>query len=120
MLVLAAMLMTGAVVVSVAVALFVRSWSREESEREARLCDPRTHTIAYAIPSGVDPVVFAIALDKAGFASVSDRVGSAECIRVECSEAERGQVRSVLESVQVPRDDRAATRAEQVVFEDER
>ena len=120
MLVVAAILMTGAVVVGIAVALFLRSWSREEAEKEARLRDPRTHTIAYAIPSGVDPVMFAIALDKAGFASVTDRVGNAECIRVECSEAERAHLRRVLESIQVRQGEGTDTRAEHVVFEDER
>lgn len=117
---IAAILVTGVVVVSIAIALFLRSWVLTESETETRLHDPRTHTIAYAIPNGVDPVVFAVAVDKAGFTSVTDRVGNAECILVECPESERVHLRTVLEAIPVPQYDGSPARAAHVVFEDER
>ena len=31
--------------------LYLRSWVREQSRREAHLRDPNTHTVAYAIPT---------------------------------------------------------------------
>jgi hypothetical protein len=118
--VVAAILVTVAFAITVAIALFLRSWVLAESQTESRLHDPRTHTIAYAIPSGVDPVVFAIAVDRAGFTSVTDRVGNAECILIECPESERSHLRSVLESVPVREYDGSAVGAAHVVFEDER
>jgi len=118
--VIAAILVTVAFAVTVAGALFLRSWILSESETETRLHDPRTHMIAYAIPSGVDPVVFAIAVDRAGFTSVTGRVGDSECILVECPESERSHLRSVLESVQVREYDGSTVRSAHVVFEDER
>ncbi|HET8960872.1 hypothetical protein [Nocardioides sp.] len=120
MFVAAAVLITAAVALSVAFALFMRSWVLREKETETRLHDPRTHTIAYAIPNGVDPVVFAVAVDRAGFTHVTERFGNAECIRVECPEAEREHLRSVLESIPVPQYDGSSVSAAHVVFEDER
>ena len=117
---IAAILVTGLVAISIAIALFLRSWVLTESETEKRLHDPRTHTIAFAIPNGVDPVVFAVAVRKAGFGSVTDRVGNAECILVECPESERAHLRNLLEAVQVPQYDGSPSRAGHVVFEDER
>ena len=51
---------------TIAINLFLRSWVREESRREAHLMDPHTHTVAFAIPTGVDPVVAESALSLAG------------------------------------------------------
>ena len=117
---IAAILVTGVVAISIAIALFLRSWVLTESETEKRLHDPHTHTIAFVIPNGVDPVVFAVAVDRAGFTSVTDRVGNAECILVECPESERTHLRTVLEAIQVPQYDGSAARTAHVVFEDER
>ena len=116
---IAAILVTGVAAISIAIALFLRSWVLTESKTEKRLHDPRTHTIAFAIPNGVDPVVFAVAVRKAGFASVTDRVGNAECILVECPESERAHLRTLLEAVQAPHDDGSPARAGHIVFEDE-
>ena len=57
---------------SIAISLFLRNWGREESRREAHLRDPRTHTVAFAIPPGVDPVTPETALALAGFHSGHD------------------------------------------------
>jgi hypothetical protein len=57
--------------VGIAVNLFLRSWLRGESRREAHLRDPGTHTIAYEVPNGVDPVTFMSPLVQAGFTSGS-------------------------------------------------
>jgi hypothetical protein len=106
--------------VSVVIALLLRSWVLTESETEARLHDPRTHTIAFPLPAGVDPVVFAFAVDRAGFPSVTDRVGDAECLVVECPESERAHLRTVLETVRAPQYDVSAGDDAHVVFHDER
>ena len=105
---------------SIAVSLFLRSWVREESRREAHLKDPRTHTIAYAIPNGMDPVTLETALALAGFSSGHDRVGMTDCIRIECDETQRDRVRSILEDVSTTTYDGSLLPAGHVVFEDER
>jgi len=107
-------------VVGVAIPLFLRSWGAEESRTEARLHDPRTHTVAYAIPNGVDPVVVRLALTKAGFTSAIDRVGEVECLRVECEESERARLRNVIEAIHVSEYDGSELELGHAVFEDER
>lgn len=105
---------------SIAISLFLRSWVRDESRREAHLRDPRTHTVAFAIPPGVDPVTPETALALAGFHSGHDRLGMVECIRIECDESQRDRVRRVLEDVFRTQYDGSVLPAGQVVFEDER
>ena len=105
---------------SIAISLFLRNWGREESRREAHLRDPRTHTIAYAIPNGMDPVTLETALALEGFNSGHDRVGMADCVRVECDESQRDRVRRVLEGVSMNAYDGSLLPAGHVVFEDER
>ena len=104
----------------IAISLYLRSWVREESRREAHLRDPRTHTVAYAIPDGVDPVTVESAMSRANFTSMVDRVGMVECIRIECDESQREQVRSVLEGIPMTAYDGSQLEAGHVVFEDER
>lgn len=116
----AAILVVVAVVLGVAIPLFLRSWGAEESRTEARLHDPHTHTVAYAIPNGVDPVVIRVALTKAGFAAVTDHVGDVECLRVECDESDRTRLRSVVEAVHMSEYDGTELTPGHVVFEDER
>lgn len=106
-------------VVTVAILTFLRSWSAEESRTETRLHDPHTHTVAYAIPNGIDPVVVKLGLTKAGFTSVIDRVGDAECLRVECDETERARVRSAIEAVHMSGYDGSELELDRVVFQDE-
>jgi hypothetical protein len=105
---------------SIAISVFLRNWVREESRREAHLRDPHTHTVAYAIPNGVDPVTAESALARAGFTSGVDRVGMVECLRIECEESQRDQVRSVLEGISMIGYDGSPLPAGHVVFEDER
>lgn len=106
--------------VTIAINVFLRNWVREESRREAHMRDPHTHTVAYAIPNGVDPVTAESALARAGFSSVVDRVGMVECIRIECDESQRDQVRRVLEGISMTAYDGSPLPAGHVVFEDER
>jgi hypothetical protein len=105
---------------TIAINLFLRSWVRDESRREAHLRDPRTHTLAFAIPPGVDPVTPETALALAGFSSGHDRLGTVECIRIECDESQRDRVRTVLEDVFRTQYDGSVLPAGHVVFEDER
>ena len=88
-----AILVLFVLVVSVAIPMLLRSWGADASRTEARLHDPRTHTVAFAIPNGIDPVVVKLALTNAGFTSVIDRVGDVECLLVECDESARAGVR---------------------------
>ncbi|KRE94022.1 hypothetical protein ASG76_11480 [Nocardioides sp. Soil774] len=105
---------------TIAINLFLRNWVREGAQREAHLRDPRTHTVAFAIPNGVDPVTAEAALAHAGFSSGHERVGMVECVRIECDESQRDRVRSVLESALTSEYDRSLLPAGHVVFEDER
>ena len=52
--------------------------------------------LATARSHGVDPVTVASALTRAGLTSGLDRVGMVDCVRIECAESQREQVRSVL------------------------
>jgi hypothetical protein len=102
-------------VLGIGVPAFLRSWGAEEARTEARLHDPHTHTVAFAVPNGVDPAVIKAALTRAGYTSVTDRVGDAECLVVECAPHERDRVRGVIESVHVS----PTGGGGHVVFEDE-
>lgn len=108
------------VVGGVGINLYLRSWVRDEAQREAHLRDPDTHTVAYAIPNGVDPVTVESALALAGLNSGVDRIGMVECLRIECTEAQREQVRSVIEAIPMNAYDGTPLPAGHVVFEDER
>ena len=105
---------------SIATLLLLQSWGAEQSRREARIHDPHTPTVAFAIPNGVDPVVVELALNQAGFDCVVDRVGDSECLLVECAEPERARLRKVIESVHVRDYDGSELNLDHVVFEDER
>ncbi len=100
--------------------LYLRSWVRDESRREAHLRDPNTHTVDYAIPNGIDPVTVESALALAGLTSGVDRIGMVECVRIECTESQREQVRGVIEAIPMTSYDGSQLPAGHVVFEDER
>jgi hypothetical protein len=114
------LLLVVVVVGGIAINMYLRNWVREDSRREAHLRDPDTHTVAYAIPNGVDPVVIETALSRAGFACGVDRVDMVECVLIECDESQRDEVRRVLESIPMSSFDGSHLQAEHVVFEDER
>jgi hypothetical protein len=100
--------------------LALRSWVREQSRRDAHLRDPNLHTVAYAIPNGVDPVTVESALARAGFTAGVDRVGMVECVRIECNDSQREQARGALEGIRMNAYDGSQLPAGKVVFEDER
>jgi hypothetical protein len=116
----AAILVVVALVLGIAIPLLLRSWGKEESRVEARLHDPDVHTVAFAVPDGMDPAVFRMTLTRAGFTSGIDRVGDLECLIVECSESDRARVRSVIEAVHLSGYDGSDVALGHVVFEDER
>ena len=105
---------------TIAISLFLRNFVRDESRREAHLRDPRTHTVAYAIPNGVDPAILKTALGREGFNSGHERVGMVDCVRIECDESQRDRVRRVLEGVSMTAYDGSLLPSGHVVFEDER
>ena len=107
------------VIGGIAINLYLRSWVREESRREAHLRDPDTHTVAYAIPNGVDPARILSALARTGLTSGVDRVDMVECVRIECNDSQREQVRGVLEGIPMNAYDGSQLQARHVVFEDE-
>jgi hypothetical protein len=107
------------VIGGIGINLYLRSWVREESQRQAHLRDPDTHTVAYAIPNGMDPATIESALARAGLTSGVDRVGMVHCVRIECNKSQREQVRGVLEAIPMNAYDGSQLQARHVVFEDE-
>lgn len=108
------------VVVGVAINLYLRTWVAEESRTEAHLHDPRTHTVAYAVPNGIDPAVIRTELSRASFSTGVERVGALECLRIECEEGDRARVRQIIEGIRLSRYDGSELERDHVVFEDER
>ena len=116
----AALLSILALVLIVTVALALRALVMDEKRTESEFHDPHMPTVTYAIPNGVDPAVFAVALKKAGFPSVVTEVGVSQGLRVKCETADRERLRTVIAGVAVTTYDGTAVTLDHVVFEDER
>lgn len=109
-----------ALVAIVVVALSLRSVVVDHERTESRLRDPHTHTVTYAVPNGIDPVVFAVALKKCGYVSMVEELGATQGLRIECDAADREQVRRAIAGVAVNAYGNSALKSDHVVFEDER
>jgi hypothetical protein len=108
------------VVATIVVNVALRGWVRETSRREAHFEDPSTHTVAFGIPAGVDPTIIESALMRAGLNCQVGQVGQVECVRIECDESQREQVRLVLKDLHLHGYDGSELDTARVVFEDER
>lgn len=108
------------VIIIAAVVIFVRAEVSEVTAAEARLHDPETPTVAYAIPNGVDPVVVRTALSMEGFTCVPDQVDGEECLLIECEPEDRERVRQAIAGVHMTTYDGKALDTDHVVFQDER
>ena len=104
----------------VGLALALRALVMDEKRAESEFHDPHLPTATYAIPNGVDPVVFAVALKKAGYDSVVTEVGASQGLRVKCQPGDRERLRHVIAGVGVTSYDGTAMTLDHVVFEDER
>jgi len=107
-------------VLLVAIPLALRSVVEDEKRAESQFSASRLPVVTYAIPNGVDPVVFAVALKRAGYLSVETNVGAAQGLRVRCGTGDRERLRRVIEGVVVTPFDGSATTLDRVVFEEER
>ena len=116
----AALLSIFALVAIVAVAVSLRSLVEDEKRTESQLRDSHTPTVTYAIPTGIDPVVFAVALKKCGYISMVEELGATQGLRVECDTADREQVRRAIAGVAVNANYGSALKPDHVVFQDER
>ena len=108
------------VVVTVLVAGALRRVVRDEHAVEARLLAPSTHTVAYAVPDGVDPGDLRGALALGGIGSVATTVGNHQGLLVECSESDRERVRELIGNAHETAYDGSELDLHPVVFEDER
>ena len=106
--------------VSVSVGMYVRDSAGEERPLETRVSDPRTRTVVYAIPGGADPAVLRLALERAGFSSQINGVGTARRLLVACMTTERAALRGVLEAAHANAAAGDVLKRGHVVFEDER
>lgn len=77
-------------------------------------------TVAYAIPTGIDPALIRSELLKAGFTTGTDRVGNTERLLIECEREERDRVRTAIEGATLTGYDGSAATLGHVTFEDER
>lgn len=100
--------------------MYLRERAAEQPRIRTRLRDPKTRTVAFAIPEGVDPAVLRLGLDRAGITSNVGRVDGAECLLVECLTTERAAVRGVLEAAHANAHVGTELKLHHVVFEDER
>jgi hypothetical protein len=116
----AAILIVLVLVITFAVAAGLRGLVFAEARTEARLHAPSTHTVSYALPTGVDPALVKGALSRAGFTSAVDSAGTHQCLLVECAADDRDRLRTAIASA--PETDYAGSglALQQVVFEDER
>jgi hypothetical protein len=95
------------VVLGLAMAYFGRrgaGFVRRHNEVHEELRSDRTPTLEYVVPTGQDPTVVLAALDRAGFTATSDPTHPHQRVLIECPEgvdAQRGEVRSVIESASV-------------------
>lgn len=90
---------TAVLVLTVLVALVLRSWGREEARVEALLDSPETHAVSYVVPDGQDPAILMAALHRAGFEARAHLEGGDEVLRIACEESEKAEVRSIIERV---------------------
>ena len=116
----AALIFLVVLVVTVLVAGALRRLVRDEHAVETRLREPSTHTVAYAVPHGVDPGDLRGALAFGGFASTATTVGNLQGVLVECSESDRERVRELIGNAHETAYDGSTLDLHPVVFEDER
>jgi hypothetical protein len=116
----AAILIVLVLVISFVVAAGLRGLVFAEARTEARLHSPSTHTLSYALPTGVDTAVLRGALAAAGYTSAVDTAGTHQCLLVECAAADRNRLRRVIASAPETLYGGSALTQHLVVFEDER
>ena len=116
----AAILIVLILVITFAVAAGLRGMVFGQARTEAHLHAPSTHTLSYALPSGIDPAVVRGALTRAGYTSAVDTAGTHQCLLVECAATDRDRLRSVIASAPETVYGGSELTLHQVVFEDER
>jgi len=116
----AAILIVLVLVITFAVAAGLRGWVFGEARTEAQLHAPATHTVSYALPTGVDPAVVRGALTSAGFTSAVDAAGTHQSLLIECAAADRDRLRSVIASAPETISGGSELTLHRVLFEDER
>jgi hypothetical protein len=97
MIAIVGILFLAAVVAVVLVMGAARRWVLDEGATEARMLEPETHALSYLVPNGQDPAALMAALAHANFTTSTDTHGGTERLLVACEEADRAQVRHVLE-----------------------
>jgi hypothetical protein len=104
---------------TVAFAWGLRRVVRDESVVENRLRAPNAHTVSYALPNGVDPGAFRVAVTRGGFTSIVATSGTRECLLVECEDGDRARLRHLIEDIHETAYDGSDLDLHPVVFEDE-
>lgn len=98
----------------------LRAEVTEVADKARRLHDPATHTLAYALPNGVDPSAVTAPLAVAGFEAIVDDAGTTEHLVIACDEGQREVLRRVVGDLHLSNYDGSAFEGGRVVFEDER
>ena len=113
------MLLVGLLAVGLVFMLALRTWTLAEGRTEARLRSPDVPTVTYAVPHGQDPAVLIAALAVEGFVSVLDIGPVRSRLLIECAEADRAKVRSIIDHVNHAGPDNVGSHPERVRFDDE-
>ncbi|HYJ67740.1 MAG TPA: hypothetical protein VEX15_08755 [Nocardioidaceae bacterium] len=119
MIIIAAMLLAGLVVIGLVFMLALRNWTIAEARTEVRLRSPDTPTVSYVVPTGQDPAKLMTALVREGFVSLDDVGGGTRRLLIECDEVDRTKVRRILEHVDRNGFDEVAKHSGRVRFDDE-
>jgi hypothetical protein len=93
---------------------------REKVDRE--LHDEQTPTLEYLVPTGQDPVVFLVALERAGYTATVDPHHARQVVLIACPDGvdrQREHVRSVIESASVVTPEGGVPPEPEVRFRDE-
>jgi hypothetical protein len=98
MVLMALLLLIGALALPVLLIGALRAWGKEEAVIESSLLSPEAHTVAYVVPEGEDPTFSRAALSHAGFVSVLDHSGARRLV-VRCEPDQREHVRATLEHI---------------------
>ena len=114
-----AIIATITVVLAIVVPWFLKAEVDTTRETERHIFDPRTPTVAYRMPAGVDIAVIAGAVAAAGHAQAVGSVGGHECLVVECRPGERELIRALIDDAARERYGRAGLRIGAVAFTDE-
>ena len=108
------------VVAGVLVAVALRRLVLDDAAHEQDLRSPGVHTVAFAVPNGVDVADLRAAASRGGFVSTVTDSEAHQCLLVQCEDSDRARLRHLLEGAHDAAYHGTELHLEPVVFDDER